>query len=209
VSPEPLVTISASYGAGGSRVGPLLAERLDVPFAERVMRRRVADRVAGPLAQANRDQQPVGRSLGRILRQIAGERSPAAPASDHAEQIADDDYRRAHEQAIRELVDDGAVILGRAAAVVLRDVPQALHVRMSGPVELRVRQAMLIEDVDHATARWRQATEDLARDAYVRHFYGLDPEDPALYHRTIDSTRLPLDACVETMAAAALAITAP
>jgi cytidylate kinase len=205
VSSEPLITISASYGAGGSRVGPLLAERLDVPFAERVMRRRVADRVAGPLAEADRERQPIGSSLGRILRQIAGERSPATPNSEHTEAGADDKYRLAHEREIHGLVDDGGVILGRAAAVVLREVPHALHVRMSGPVELRVQQAMLIEDVDHATARWRQATEDLARDAYVRHFYGVDPEDLDLYHLTIDSTRLPLDACVEAIAAAALA----
>lgn len=206
MSAEPLVTISASYGAGGSRVGPLLAERLDVPFAERVMRRRVADRVAGPLADARRDEQPLGRSLGRVLRQVAGERAPVTPVGDRAEQAADDEYRRVHEQEIRTLVDDGGVILGRAAAVVLRDVPHALHVRMSGPVGLRVQQAMLIEDVDHATARWRQATEDRARDAFVRHFYGLDPDDPALYHLAIDSTRLPLESCVETIAAAALAM---
>jgi cytidylate kinase len=199
----PLVTISAPYGAGGSRVGPRLAEHLGVPFAERVMRRRVADRVAGPLADARRDQQPIGRSLGRVLRQIASDRAPSTPVTERAEQAADDEYRRAHDDELRELADSGGVVLGRAAAVVLRDVGHALHVRMSGPEELRVQQAMLIEEVDHATARWRQATEDMARDAYVRHFYGVDPEDPALYHLTIDSTRLPLDACVATIAAAA------
>lgn len=204
MSAEPLVTISASYGAGGSRVGPLLAERLEVPFVERVMRRHVADRVAGPLADARRDEQPVGRSLGRILRQLAGERSPAASPED-----GDEGYRRAHDEEMRGMVGDGAVILGRAAAVALRDVPHALHVRMSGPVELRVQQAMLIERIDQATARWRQATEDLARDAYVRHFYGVDPEDPRLYHLTIDSTRLDIEACVEALAAAALATAAP
>jgi cytidylate kinase len=202
----PLVTISAPYGAGGSRVGPLLAERLGVPFAERVMRRNVADRVAGPLAQARREQQPVGRSLGRILRQHSGERAGTAPVGAQAEGIADDEYRRAHDRELRALADEGAVVLGRAAAVVLRDVPHALHVRMSGPAELRVQQAMLIEDLDQATARWRQATEDLARDAYVRHFYSVDPEDPALYHVTIDSTRLPLEACVDAIASAAHSI---
>ncbi len=206
MSPEPLVTISASYGAGGSRVGPRLAERLDVPLAERVMRRRVADRVAGPLAEAQGDRQPLGRSLGRLLRQAAGGRAAAGAAGARAEQDADDAYRLAHEQELESFVDSGAVILGRAAAVVLRGVPHALHVRMSGPVELRIQQAMLIEDIDHATARWRQATEDLARDTYVRHFHGVDPDDTALYHLTIDSTRLPLDACVEGIAAAALAV---
>lgn len=206
MSPEPLVTISATYGAGGSRVGPLLATRLDVAFAERVMRRRVADSVAGPLAQARDQHEPVGRSLSRVLRRIAGEPLPATSVTDEAETVADGAYRRAHEQEMRALAREGAVILGRGAAVVLRDVPHALHVRMSGPIESRVRQAMLIEGVDHATARWRQATEDMARDAYVRHFYGLDAEDPRLYHLIIDSTRLPLDACVEAIASAVRAM---
>lgn len=203
MSAQPLVTISAPYGAGGSRIGPLLAEHLDVVFAERVMRRLVADEVSAPLAHARDEHLPVGRLLGRALRQIAGQGVPPAPASEQGDADADAEYRQAHEQELRALVDDGGVILGRAAAVVLRDVPHALHVRLAGPAELRVQQAMSIEDVDQATARWRQAIEDLARDAYVRHFYGLDPEDPRLYHLTIDSTRLPLGSCVEAIAAAA------
>lgn len=205
MSPAPLVTISASYGAGGSRVAPLVAERLEVTFAERVMRRQVADRVAGPLTAARHGQEPVGRSLGRMLRQIAGERTPSS-GSEAADHTADEEYRRRHEQELLAMVDAGAVILGRAAAVVLREIPHALHVRMSGSLDLRVQQAMRIEGVDHAAARWRQATEDFARDAYVRHFYGLDPEDAALYHLTLDSTRLPLEACAEAIAAAAHAI---
>jgi Cytidylate kinase-like family len=33
---KPLVTISAAYGTGGSLVGPRLADRLGVPFLDRV-----------------------------------------------------------------------------------------------------------------------------------------------------------------------------
>ncbi|MGD9737658.1 MAG: AAA family ATPase [Solirubrobacterales bacterium] len=205
MSPEPLVTISASYGAGGSRVGPLLAERLGLPFAERVMYRGVADLVAGPLAEARREEPQVGRSLGQLVRQFAAGASEAAPVTEEADRIADEEFRRMNEEEIRGYVHGGGVILGRAAAVVLRDVPHAVHVRMSGPIEARVEQAMRVEDIDRDTARWRQATDDFARDAYVRHFYGLDPLDPALYQLTLDSTRLPLTACVEAIAGAALA----
>jgi cytidylate kinase len=197
---SPLVTISASYGAGGSRVAPDLAAELGVPYVERVMRRLVADRVAGPLTQAQSDQQPVGRSLGRLLRSLT---ASSPPVAGHGDQVADEEYRRAHEDELHGYVDSGAVILGRAAAVVLRDVPHALHVRLSGPAELRHQQAAEIEEIDLPTARWRQTTEDLARDAYVRHFYGLDPDDPALYHLTIDSTRLDLADCVRLLAAGA------
>ena len=44
---------------------------------------------------------------------------------------------------------------------------------------------------------------DRAREAYVRHFYRADARDPALYHLTIDSTALPLDAVVELIVLAA------
>jgi cytidylate kinase len=46
---------------------------------------------------------------------------------------------------------------------------------------------------------------DLAREAYVRHFYGVEPNDPHLYHLVIDSTVLSLDSCVELIATAAAA----
>ena len=38
-----VVTISATYGAGGSVVGPAVAERLGVPFVDRAIPTRVAD----------------------------------------------------------------------------------------------------------------------------------------------------------------------
>ena len=41
-----LVTLSATYGAGGSVVGPALAQRLDAPFVDRLIPTEVAARLA-------------------------------------------------------------------------------------------------------------------------------------------------------------------
>ena len=46
--------------------------------------------------------------------------------------LAGEDYRRETERLIKEHTDGGAVILGRAGAVILRDHPDALHVRLDG-----------------------------------------------------------------------------
>jgi hypothetical protein len=45
-SPElkPVVTLAALYGAGGSVVGPQVAERLGVPFLDREIPEAVAQR---------------------------------------------------------------------------------------------------------------------------------------------------------------------
>jgi cytidylate kinase len=91
----------------------------------------------------------------------------------------------------------GGVVLGRAGAVVLRSFPGALHVRIDGPPEARITQAMELEELDRREAERRMRENDRARVAYVRHFYGVNPEDPRLYHLVIDGTALPLEVCAD------------
>lgn len=63
---------------------------------------------------------------------------------------------------------------------------------------------MRLEHLDRQTAERRQAVTDRARRTYVRGQYGVDPEDPDLYHLVIDSTALDLGTCVELIVMAAL-----
>ena len=197
-----VVTLSATYGAGGSQVGPMLAERLGVAFLDRAIPTAVAERLSVPLEEALAHDESLGDAIGRLsssfalLPELAG-------AMVHADLLAEEDYRRETERAIREHAAEGAVVLGRAGQLVLRDEPGALHVRLDAPPERRVRQAMILEGVDEETAQRRLRETDRAREAYVQHFYGADPRDCRLYHLTLDSTQLPLETCVELIAHAA------
>jgi len=197
-----VVTLSATYGAGGSQVGPMLAERLRVAFLDRAIPTAVAARLSIPLDEALAHDESLGDAIGRLsssfalLPELAG-------ALVQADLLAEEDYRRETERAIREHAVAGAVVLGRAGQLVLREEPGALHVRLDGPPERRLRQAMLLEGVDEHTARRHLRETDRARDAYVQHFYGADPRDCRLYHLMLDSTQLPLETCVELIAHAA------
>lgn len=192
-----LVTLSAPYGAGGSHIGPAVAERLGVPFLDRAIPAAVAERLAVPLAEALERDEAVGSWLSRALLSF-GQLGPvlggATPVPDAV--LTDDAFREATEQVLREHAPD-AVILGRAAAIVLRDQERALHVRLTGRKADRIAQAMLLGGVGHETAERQLEQTDRAREAYVRHFYRVDPRDADLYHLVIDSTALPLGACVE------------
>lgn len=197
-----LVTLSATYGAGGSQVGPALAERLGVTFVDRAIPTAVAERLSVPLDEALAHDESLGDAIGRLsssfalLPELAG-------AMVHADLLAEEDYRRETERAMRAAAAGGAVVLGRAGQLVLRDEPGVLHVRLDGPPDRRVRQAMELEGVDRATAERHMKETDRARQAYVQHFYGADPRDSGLYHLILDSTAFPLDACVELVARAA------
>jgi cytidylate kinase len=196
----PLVTLSASYGAGGAYVGPRLAERLAVPFLDRAIPAQVAERLAVPLDDAAERDESIGGLLSRMALRLAP-LGQAFGASVTTADLDEDAFRRTTEAIIREHAATGdVVVLGRAGALVLRDDPRALHVRLDGPRERRIEQAMRLTESDRDSAERRLAQTDRAREAYVHHFYRADPR----YHLTIDSTALPLDTVVEIVARAAV-----
>jgi cytidylate kinase len=199
-----LVTISAAYGAGGSLIGPRVAERLDVRFLDRAIPVSVADHLEVPREGLSR--QPVPRDVFRrwFPRFVPATHLFAGTATtDDPTTMTEDEFRLATEQVLHEYSEVGAVILGRAAAVVLRDEPGALHVRLDGPPDRRIGQAMVVYGVDRPTAERELKIADRARETYVERWYGVDPHDPRCYDLVINSTRINVDTCVELIALAA------
>jgi cytidylate kinase len=193
-----VITISASYGAGGSEVGPLLAERIGVPFVDRAIPATVSDRLDVPLDEALAREEPPHGTLSRLIAHLAPATLAVYGGTVSPELTQDaETFRVETERVLHEYAAAGAIILGRGAAVVLREVPHATHVRLDGPRELRVLQAMRMRSIDRATAERQMRNADLSREAYVRHCYRTDARDPSLYHLIIDSTSIEIDACIE------------
>jgi hypothetical protein len=204
-----LVAISAAYGAGGSRIAPAAAERLGVPFVDRAIPLAVAERLEVSVDDAAaHDDKVSGGFLERMLRGfIVGDAGMPTPIP--AETITPEDFRRATEEVLLLQAATGrGVILGRGSVVVLRGDPRALRVRLTGPPGRRVEQAIMLEGVDPARAERAQRQLDRAHSEYMRHFYGVDREDPSLYHLVLDSTAIPLDSCAELIVDAARSLTA-
>jgi cytidylate kinase len=199
-----LVAISGTYGAGGSEIAPALASRLSVGFLDRAIPAAVAEALGVPIEEAQaHDEQPAGSWLERLLRGFAGLDS-GAPTTPPAADVSAEDFHRATERVLRAQIASGeGVILGRAAVVLLADDAAALKVRLDGPRERRVHQAMRLQGIDEQTARQRLARQDRAHADYARRFYGTDMGDPRHYHLMLDSTALPLGACVEILVLAA------
>jgi cytidylate kinase len=199
-----LIAISATYGAGGSVVGPRVAERLGVPFVDRAIPTKVAETLDVPLSHALEHDENVGSLLDRMLKHFAPLSGAYVAGNAGDALITGDVYRDATERVICEHAKAGrGVILGRACAFVLRDRPRVLRVRLDGLEEARIEQAMQIEGVDRETATTHMRQTDRARDLYLRHFYGADPRDMSIFHLVVDSTAIGLDACVDLVAAAA------
>jgi cytidylate kinase len=201
-----VVTISAAYGAGGSAVGPMVAEQLGVRFLDRAIPSAVAEKLDVSEREALERDETVGSWLSRALLAF-GQMGPVlGTGTEPVPVVASDDFCGATEQVLRELAArGGAVILGRAGALVLAEHPTALHVRLTGPLDARIEQAMRMGEADRGTAERLAERADRAREAYVQHFYRADARDPRHYHVVLDSTALPLPACAALIVAAARA----
>ena len=201
---RPVVTLAAFYGAGGTVIGPRVADRLGVPFLDRGILTAVAKRLRVPEEAAAEYEEPPQRGVGRFLDSLGKVGISDATPMDNLEQD-EHRYRAETEEFIAAAAASGGVILGRGGQVVLRDRPGVLHVFLGGPPEARIRQAMEVEGVDRKTAERRRQVNDRARVEYVSRNYGSTGLDPDLYHLRIDSTALDLDTVVDLIVAASQA----
>jgi hypothetical protein len=200
------VTIAATYGAGGSLIGPAVAKRLHLPFIDRAIPVGLAETIHEPLIAALTDDSEGGSAVGRLLNSALNYSGLFVGVPMAAEELGVVPDVAQTEIAIRRLADGGgAVILGRAGVFVLKGHADVLHVRLDGDVEARRRAAMAHEGLDYKNACKRQHDTDQARRAYVSHFYPRAGawEDPRHYHVVLDSTAISMDTCVEIITRAA------
>jgi cytidylate kinase len=194
-----LVTVSASYGAGGSVVAPALADRLGVAFLQRATTTAGGIGAAGPCAEPLTPDEARLTPAHWLIACLTSAMPTGATQSPPPSSLRDENLRRHCEEGIRRLAGaDAGVILGRGAAVVLGK-DRGFHVRLDGPPGLRAVQGAAIEGISEAEARRHLAAADRARGAYVRRLYRTDPADARHYHLSIDSTALPLDTVTEVI----------
>ena len=200
------VTIAATYGAGGSIIGPAVAKRLGLSFIDRAIPVALAQEIHEPLSAALADDVDNSSRVARLLDRVLATSALFVGVTASPEQSgAVPDVART-EETLRRIADtSGAVILGRAGVFALKDRPGVLHVRLDGDVDARRHAAAGRYGIDIAAATRAQQQTDRARLAYVEHFYPRAGawNDPRHYHVMLDSTVISHDACVDIIVRAA------
>jgi hypothetical protein len=202
-----VVAISAAYGTRSGQIGPALAQRLGVPFVDRVIAHRVAGQLDVSIDDAVRNWEPAPRSfVERMVSAFLGA-DTVAPVGPPPDIVNAEDFRRATERAVLEQAATGeGVILGRGCVAVLRQTPAVLRVRLTGPAERRLEQAVKTSGLSLSDARDTMNHLDRYHAEYLKQFYGVNIDDSTMYHLTIDATALNTDACVSLLVAAAHAL---
>jgi cytidylate kinase len=149
---------------------------------------------ADPLAGATGLEVILSRSYG----EMAGEMEEP--------QISDDLYLKTMTSIITELAAGGKIVLlGRGSQMILKDMPNALHVLCIAPQRERAYRLAERDGIGMDEALKRAQESDRGRCAFYKKFWRVDVEDPRLYDLTIDTGRLSFEAAAEIVALAARA----
>lgn len=196
----PIVTISRTFGAGGSPIGRILARRMGAEFLDRGIVAEVAQRSGISEAEARGYDEQVRSVWQRMAAALTAGRTETAtplPPTDTLDPGMGVEERLA--RLTRGIIEEeaargNAVIVGRGGAFILRDHPDALHVQIQAPIETRVRylQSQAEELPDGTLPNVASLTQlcasiDARRADYVRRLFGVSWLDPVHYDLIIDT----------------------
>lgn len=230
-----VIAMGGMTGGGGRLLGPLVAQRLGADYVDRLILTNAARHLGATVeALHQREERPPTRAerFSRILLRVL-ERSavtgaggdpyfgPSAvalltqeyeelpqPTITRGHEVEDERYREAMRKVMEELAEGGnVVIVGRAGPVILRDDPRVLRVGVVARFNDRVARIMERERLDVEAAQKTIIERDKARaDSYKRLFGVSNPDDPELYHLTINSSDVSLEYAVDIIVATAQAL---
>lgn len=101
-------------------------------------------------------------------------------------------------RTVRALALQGnCIIVGRGGAILTRDLPGGVHIRLVASFDWRVKKMM---DKRHLSQREAQdliREADRAREGYIRKYLNKDHRDSGFYHLMINTERISRDVQIE------------
>jgi cytidylate kinase len=220
-----VITISGHLGSGAKEIGQLVATRLSMVYVDREILIEAAHSLGVSVdAVAERDERPsrLGERVSSLMRAFL-ERSAAAGASDpimgtgglemllartygeaalepsaQDQDVDDTKYMRTLTAIMKDIAErDNAVIVGRGGQAILRGRQNTTHVSITCPFDIRVDRIVQLDAMKLEDAMRRVQESDRGRAAFHKRFFGVDLNDPYLYHVTLNSARMSYEAAAE------------
>jgi len=192
----PLVTIRGPLGSGSPEIGKFVADRLHIDYVDREIMAKVAARLNRQEQDVTEKEMPPSSLFGRIAKAL--ERGYSSEigfegAYMHVWQIPLDDsrYLNTLESVLRELArSQSLVIQGRGSQFILRDYPQALHVLVTAPMDVRVKRVMENLKLDQESAKREIVRFDSGSREFIKRYFKAEVWDPVYYDVVVNTEHL-------------------
>jgi cytidylate kinase len=200
-----VITISRELGSEGDKIADMLCERLGFCRLDRAMVMQIAEEAGIDVEAIEELERNVTRRARLVSDEMTSLYRKQASAFEKPGAIDDRTYKQVVRDTFEEYARAGeALIVGRGGRMVLRDWPDALHVRIFAPEDIRVARIMEREKVRPQQARALVKRSDERKRQYIRRMYdNANWQSMKYYHLAIDTSRIPAETAAEMIATAA------
>jgi len=206
----PVITISKEHGAGGKQISQDIARALGCELVDKAMIVKVAQNAKVAAEKVEKYDQEGYDSMSKYLNNmllanpslysgLGFELPMAGPGILPAgyDFFDAEQYLKFTQTVMENLYKKGNVVLvGRGSQVFLSDKPGCLHLKITAPLDFRIKRVMEKQAVGEKEAKEMIHKRDKARSSYIRDFYQRDWNDPGLYHLIINTARIKSEAII-------------
>ena len=186
-----IITISRQFGSGGRTVGRQLAERLNIPFYDRELVKKVAEETGfdTKFIEENGEFSPSKSIFSFAV-------SQGVPCMQNGLSVSDFIFCM-QRQVILKLAEKPCVIVGRGADYILRDRDDVFDVFIHASMENRADRIVRLYGESEKKPEQRLADKDKKRKIYYKHYTDREWGDAKNYDMCLDSGRIGIDKCVD------------
>ena len=189
-----VITITRQYGAGGSLVARLVAERLDWTVIDNEFVGEVAKRAGVPAEEVAAREERAPSLMERLASTLAISSPEMFVPGDIVAEPDEEALIRITERVIAEAAAHGQVVLvGRGATAYLGAAGAAgaaVHAYVVAPRDVRIQTVVVRLAVDAAEAAKTVDEIDAARERYLERYYRRRRDDAANYHVVVNTAGL-------------------
>ena len=187
-----VITISRELGSGGDEVADLLCRTLGYCRMDKAMLSQIAEEAGVDVEAVLAKERSVTHKARLVSDAMRSLYSKDPSAFEKQDAMDDQTYARIVRDTMEQYAREGnAVIVGRGGQMILQDWPDALHVHLYAPIELRARRLMERLDISEAEAKRRIERSDEQKRQYIRHVrQNANWKNLKYYHLAVDTGRI-------------------
>jgi cytidylate kinase len=191
------ITVSHQIGSSGAPIGKRLSERLDVPFFDREILKRVSNRLHMAEADLEHREERL-RSFWHSYSRTAELLDPALSLTADQYVPTDKDLFQLESETILRIAEKSSgLFIGRCGRHILCDHPRHISLLLYADPANRIERIKNLFHLGAPEAKKFLEENDRDRAAYIRAFTGQDWLDARLYDLCLNTSRIGVDGAVE------------
>jgi cytidylate kinase len=203
-----VITIARQYGSGGDEIARRICSLLGYRYFDKALIGQVAAEVGlsiNKIVDFSEDDYKVQSFLDRLLHvgmHIAEvkvwHKDALGVLTEEVEELDADKSLSLIQSTIQTAYKHGnVVIVGRGGQVILKDMPDVLHVRIEAPLTERFQRIHEQTPFSLAGAKDLAIKHDRAAADYLKRFYGMNWADSELYDLVINTSKFGIEGSVQ------------